>query len=26
LGIWFLYVQSTLEPEKLLALLRTGGF
>jgi hypothetical protein len=26
LGIWFLYVQSTLEPEKLLALLRTGEF
>jgi hypothetical protein len=26
LGIWFLYVQTTLEPEILLALLRTGGF
>jgi hypothetical protein len=26
LGIWFLYVQSTLEPEILLALLRAGGF
>jgi hypothetical protein len=26
LGIWFLYVQKTLEPEKLLALLRAGGF
>jgi hypothetical protein len=25
-GIWSLYVQTTLEPEKLLSLLRAGGF